>query len=300
LAQDSQFCHGTFFAKFNNGRFFFNGEAAWLYWSDRLLGDYLFTLAPITEKYLPSKETEQWRYLVETGFFAGPSKLSFLAAWSPGPDRRRNPRVAGENALIGKQSAAFVWHPTFDSFLGNYDVFRPYSFIFTYNYGSGVGAYNLSLDGYLRDALVLGGRLDFAVAANLNAYGTFMWADRTSSGYGWACMSPNDTNMPVYFTSTPNDGNIQFKINGAPTSPNIPETALGWEANVGVDWQLLEGFSTGFLLGYWQPGKWFSYACIDRSVVDWNAPAVGNNWGTRPNKTIDPIVAGQVTMSLSF
>ena len=35
VAQDSQYSHGSLFAKYNNGRFFFNSEAAWLYWTDR-------------------------------------------------------------------------------------------------------------------------------------------------------------------------------------------------------------------------------------------------------------------------
>ena len=38
LAQDSYYSHGTVFTKYNNGRFFFNAEAAWLYWTDRLSG----------------------------------------------------------------------------------------------------------------------------------------------------------------------------------------------------------------------------------------------------------------------
>ena len=38
LAQDSEFFHGTVYTKYNNGRFFFNAEAAWLYWTDRLSG----------------------------------------------------------------------------------------------------------------------------------------------------------------------------------------------------------------------------------------------------------------------
>ena len=121
--------------------------------------------------------------MVETGVFCGPAKVSFISAWTPGPDRRNS-------TLIGKQSAAFVWHPTFDLFLGNYDVFRPYSWLFTYNYGSGFNAYNLSLDGYLRDAWFLGSRVDYAVAANLNVYGTFAWMERTSNGYGWGAIAP--------------------------------------------------------------------------------------------------------------
>ena len=38
LAQDSEFFHGTVYTRYNNGRFFFNAEAAWLYWTDRLSG----------------------------------------------------------------------------------------------------------------------------------------------------------------------------------------------------------------------------------------------------------------------
>jgi hypothetical protein len=204
--------------------------------------------------------------------------VSFISAWTPGPDRRNS-------ALIGKQSAAFVWHPTFDLFLGNYDVFRPYSWLFTYNYGSGFNAYNLSLDGYLRDAWILGARVDYAVAANLNVYGTLL---KGLNGYGWVPFPAG-----IFLL-------LQFSINGASRSPNIPDRSLGWEVNAGFDWQLLEGFTVGFLAAYWQPGKWFNYACIDRSVPAWNVPTAANNFGTRPNKSIDPIFGSQVQMSLSF
>ena len=305
LGQDSEFFHGAVYTKYNNGRLFFNAEAAWLYWTDRLSGagalaavpDPTVTLgqaaAGATAVSPNPRYTEQWRAMVESGVLCGPAKVSFISAWTPGPDRRNS-------ALIGKQSAAFVWHPTFDLFLGNYDVFRPYSWLFTYNYGSGINAYNLSLDGYLRDAWLLGARVDYAVAANLNVYGTFIWAERTSNGYGWGCIAPNDAALPGQFAAIGNDGNVQFAINGAAGSPNIPDRSLGWEVDAGMDWQLLEGFTMGFLAAYWMPGKWFNFACIDRSVPGWNAPSPGNFWGTRPDKRIDPIFGGQVTMSLAF
>jgi hypothetical protein len=327
-ALDSNFFHGTAFVKLNNGRFFFNAEAAWLYWTDRVTGAGVLGTptgdegasflaganyaAPLffPPQYLPTpRYTEQWRFMVETGLYAGPAKVSLLYAKTPGPDRRNG-------QLIDKQSAAFVWHPTFDTFLGNYDVFRPYSFIFTYNYGSGFAAYNLSLDGYLRDAQVLAARLDFAAAANLNVYGTFMYAKRTSNGYGWGCISPlaiqsvAGAGAGSISVADNVDGNVHFNLNGnlgdgvttlGAAIPNIPDTALGYEINGGVDWQLLDGFTTGLLVGYWQPGKWFNYACIDRSVIGWrNTPGATNNWGTRPDKTIDPIIAGQFTMTFSF
>jgi hypothetical protein len=279
IAQDSYYSHGTVFTKYNNGRYFFNAEAAWLYWTDRL-SDPTLLQSPPNPRY-----TEQWRLMAETGVICGPAKMSALYAWSPGPDRRNF-------ALIGKQQAAFVWHPTFDTFLGNFDVFRPYSFLLSYNYGSGFNAYNLSNDGYMRDSWVLATRFDYAVAANLNLYGSFMWAERTSNGYGWGCISPATPATPT--------GNVAFAINGAAGSPNIPDRALGWEVDTGFDWKLLEGFTTSFLIAYWAPGKWFNYACIDRSVPAWNIPVAGNFFGARPDKTINPIVGGQVNMAVSF
>ena len=231
--------------------------------------------------------------MVETGFLAGPVKLSLLYAWSPGPDRRNG-------ALIGRQSAAFVWHPTFDTHLDNYSVFVPYAQIFGYNYGSGLEAYNLSFNGYVRDARVLAARLDYAMAANLNLSATFFWAERTTNGYGWGLIAPNDTLMPPQFISIPNDGNIQFAINGAAGSPNIPDPSLGYEFNAGFEWMLLEKWTVQFLFGYWQPGKWFNYACIDRSVPAWNIPSAGNSFGTNPGKSIDPVIGGTISLHLSL
>jgi len=40
---------------------------------------------------------------------------------------------------------------------------------------------------------------------------------------------------------------------------------------------------------YWQPGRWFNYGCIDKSVPDWAAPSSLNNWGVKADRFIDPI-----------
>jgi hypothetical protein len=300
VALDSQFTHGTAFFKFFCGRFFVNAEAAWLYWSDRYSGSDVFT--PGLDIATSPRYVEQWRYMVEAGVVSGPSKISVLYSRTPGPDRRNG-------ALIDKQSAAFVWHPTYDQHLANWDVFRPYNFLLAYNYGAGLNAYNLSGDGYMRDAWVLATRFDYAVAANLNIYGTFLWAERTNNGYGWGCVAPNDPADPLLAGNTvpvllapsgTNNGNVRIALNGAPGSPNIPDPALGWEVMLGADWQLLEGLIFGAQAAYWRPGKWFNYACVDRSVPGWDVPAAGNFWGTRPDRTIDPILGGQVTLGFSF
>ncbi len=283
LAQDSELFHGSVFVKYNDGRLFFNSEAAWLYWTDRFSGQ-IQEVGPPNPRYV-----EQWRYMTECGIMVGPAKISFLHAWLPGPDRRNG-------ALIGKQSAAFTWHPTFDSHLGNFSIFRPYAYILSYSYGAGLKAYDLSANGFMRDAWVLAARLDYAVASNLNSFISAVWAERTSKGYGWGCLAPNDS----AFNGFPNDGNISLNINGAAGSPNIPDGALGYEVSTGVDWKLLEGWTLTGVFAFWQPGRWFNYACIDRSVPGWNVPSPGNLYGVRPDRQIHPVMGGEVSMSFGF
>ncbi len=288
VAQDSEYCHGSIFAKYMNGRVFFNAEAAWLYWTDR----YSDPTGLLSQNGIPAatRYIEQWRYMVETGCLAGPARISFLGAMTPGPDRRNG-------IFIGKQAAAFVWHPTFDTHLGNFSVFRPYAYIFSYDYGSGLNAYNLSRDGFTRDATVLAGRLDYAVAANLNVFGSFAWAERTSNGYSWGCIGPNAAagNFPG-----PLNGNIDFNSNRYATSPNIPDHGLGYEIDAGFDWKLLDRWQIGMVFGYWQPGKWFKYACIDRSVPDWHSGNAGNLFGTRPDRPLDAVIGGEFSSKFEF
>ncbi len=284
VAQDSELTHGTAFLKYNNGRFFFNAEAAWLYWTDRWH-------AGVNERIPPNIQyIEQWRYMIQAGAVAGPAMVTLLHAWTPGPDRRNG-------VLIDRQPAAFVRHGNFDRHLGNFDVFRPFSYLFSYNYGAGLNAYNLSGDGYVRDASVLAGRLDYAVAANLNIYGSIFYANRTSHGYSWGSIGPNAG--AGAFGADP-DGNLDITINRYPLSPNIPDTALGYEIDLGLEWKLLEGWNAGVVVGYWQPGKWFSYACIDRSVPGWQTGVAGNFFGTRPDRTIDPVIGGELALTFEF
>ena len=88
-------------------------------------------------------------------------------------------------------------------------MFRPYCYMFGYNYGAGLNAYNLNRNGYMRDAFVLAARLDYAVASNLNLFGTFVYANRTSNGYSWGCIGPNAGRGA--FGSCP-DGNLEFQF----------------------------------------------------------------------------------------
>ncbi|MGO8878387.1 MAG: hypothetical protein ACLQMS_02600, partial [Desulfomonilaceae bacterium] len=301
---DADLFHGTVYEKYNNGRFFLNSELAWLYWTDRFgadprngngpmpvpppIGAPQFPYGPPQTRYI-----EQLRAAIETGLICGPAKLSFLSVWTPGPDRRNG-------AYIDRQPAAFVRHPNYDARLGNYSLVIPYAYLFTYNYGSGLNAYNLNKDGYLRDAFVLAGRLDYAVASNLNLFGTFFWAQRTSVGYEWGCLRPqidDDTHLAT--------GNIDFSrvtpgsyMSQNPNTPNITDRSLGYEIDLGFNWKLLEAWQFGMTASYWAPGNWFGYACIDRSDPNWNQ----NNFATggTHNRSIDAVIGGQFNITSSF
>ncbi|MDR3604057.1 MAG: hypothetical protein P4L38_05465, partial [Syntrophaceae bacterium] len=103
------------------------------------------------------------------------------------------------------------------------------------------------------------------------------WADRTSqSGYGWGFIRP-DTTHPGMVTWADRAG-----------APNIPDPNLGYEIGTGMDWKLLEGFTLTLTTSYWKPGKWFSYACVDKAIPKWSL-AAAKGWGILPNRGIDPV-----------
>ena len=165
--------------KYSDGRWFFNAELDWVNRITRFQRSQ-DGASPARTGYV-----EAWRWMVETGFMAGPGKVSFIYAWLPGPDRRHG-------VLIDRQ-------PYFYGF-ANHGVFDPYGLVMNFYYGAGLGLFNLNTDGYMNDASIAALRLDYAVAANLNVFTSFFWADRTSPhGYGWGFMRPAATGSRVEF-----------------------------------------------------------------------------------------------------
>ena len=140
------------------------------------------------------------------------------------------------------------------------------------------------------DASVLAARVDYAVASNLNVFGSFLYAKRVSHGYGWGYIRPTAT------------GGVGYAPTGtylAP-SPAIPDDALGWEVTTGVTWNLLDSCILDVSAAYWKPGKWFNYACIDKAVPGWDAPAAGNFWGVFPDRSIDPVIGVITSLMVYF
>ncbi|MEJ2718453.1 MAG: hypothetical protein P8182_15180 [Deltaproteobacteria bacterium] len=280
---DEDFRHGSAYVKFSNGRFFLNSELAYLERITKRHGAHPLYF-------------ESWRYMTELGVCTGPAKLSFLYTFMPGPDRRYGIRIDRQPF---HQMAPF----------GTHDLHRPYSYLLGYAYGAGVDAYDLNGNGYINDAAVLAARLDYAAASNLNLFASFLTAQRTSHGYGWGFMRPiqegrvtrslNGTGVAEDEISwTPA---IRYRpIGGANPAPSIPDRDLGWEIQAGFDWNLLQQYLFHFLIAYWQPGKWFNYACIDRGVPNWDVPGPGNNWGVNPGRSIDGVVGVEVYLLAEF
>lgn len=282
---------GVYYLKYYNGRVFFNAEASHYTRMQKYqqsmdstpggagtltAGGFGSSLAP---DYL-----EDWRFLVIAGAAMGPMKVSGLWFRSEGLDRR-----AG--VLIDRQGYFLAGgRPT----LSNTVVFLPYSWLLVHQYGGGNNAFGLSSnDGGLYDAIALAARIDYAVAANLNTWLSFIWADRNSKSYPWGYISVTN-NYNTQYNNTP--GNLF----GAQASPSIPDANLGWEVNLGLDWRLLEGLRLEALAGYWQPGKWFNYACVDFGVPNWNTPNQASNWGINPARNIGAVMGGYVSFVTEF
>lgn len=309
-AYDTDVCHGTVYLKFNNGRFFFNTEWAYWYENSRLARSVSDINSPgMAPNKLNGKGLDywvgSWRRMVEFGGAAGPAKATFLYAYLPGPDRR-NGYVYDDQSFI--QAAG----------QGNYTVFRPYSYLLGYVYGSGVNAYDTGRYGYFSAAEVLASRLDYALAANLNIFGSFLWAQRSTHGYSWGFLRPTKDPQVTHIVNPGASGFTNFikwipyvNYQNNDGAPNVPDRDLGWEVTGGFEWELLDRYKLRATAAYWKPGKWFSYACVDRGVAGWNqqsrtnyqATPVSNPvspYGVNPDRDIDAILGGEVALTVQF
>lgn len=303
-SRDFQENYGGAYFKYNNGRFFLNAE----YEFDRVIEDRIGNLTTATGNQVPPLYTNFDAGAVEAGVLAGPAKVSVIGAWFTGDDYRYGTRQGTAEALClvatGKQSDT----------TSNTGMFRPYSYLMIYGYGLGTSFAKDTGNGFVQDASVYAARLDYAAAANLNIYGSFTWAEKFSrSGDLWGCLRPVPLTSAAAPANTYPAGKVVY-LNanygsgsgaGSNNTPTIPDNALGYEFDAGFDWKLLEGLTARCTVGYWVPGKWFSYACVDKNIPNWGLYTAGsgswaNNFFTNPGKTIDPIWGMEFKVEGSF
>jgi hypothetical protein len=317
---------GVIYAKYNNGRFFLNGEVDFFLSTVRnrpnvagvssLNGSANVALDAGTGSVFQTTYTEMWRAAVELGALIGPAKVTFMWSWIPGFDRRHGIYIDRQpNAMWISENAQIVdaedWfrppgmvtlHPDFS----NAGFFLPYSYLLAHQYSGGVGTnmrrpfMTRNGDGQLVDANVYGARIDYAVAANLNLWCSFLWAERVSHGYGWGHLS---LPIPPIAPEEP-DWTVMYDNKGRYTAPSpaIPNNFLGYEIGFGLDWQLLEALRLHSRLAVWQPGDWWKFACTSKDNMFWTTPWASPfaNWGINPNRAIDPIFGLQVTLAGEF
>jgi len=291
----SQFFGFTNF-KYFNGRFFFNAEVGFYHEFYRQNG-----LAVNSANLPQTRYWELWGGVMECGAVAGPAKISCLWAYYPGPDRRGGKLIDRQPTIVP------IFSPN-----GGVNLYLPYSLLLGFDYGSGNGSISRSSDhGFITDASTYGVRLDYAVAANLNAYATFLYANRVSQGYGWGWIRPDPAEGASVTSPALQYGNNGTKDNVPPTgnlvdlsfaigAPNILERDLGYEIGGGMDWKLIEGCTLRARMAYWKPGAWFKYACVDRRQHNWDIPNAGNRWGINPNREIDPIFGARISLEIDF
>jgi hypothetical protein len=318
--RDSTIEDGSVYFKYNNGRYFFNSEVAWV----RVQSTYQPPRNPeVTEDaggslYAPYSN-EAWKFMTELGVLCGPAKLSLFYSWVPGPDRRHGIWIKNQSWENIPWNGPFGTYPIGNLF-GTAQAFLPYSLLMSYQYGAGLNAINFNGEGYMTDASSWGARVDYAVAANLNVYTTFFYANRVSKGWGWGTLVPvsefSHIGVAVLGTNTAGANYTASQNNFAlgAAAPNIPDDALGWELTGGADWRLLEGMSLSMRLAYWRPGRWFNFACVDKRLVTFtnatgpwlgqptatDGAAEGLSWGVNPNRTIDPIWGFQTNLVFDF
>ncbi len=240
-ALDQNLSQYLIYFKYFNGRFFANAEYEWITVDahqsyNTNTGLPLATAAP--------RFIEEYLLFTEAGLVCGPGKLSFMYGRSSGPVLNN-----------GNRTKLFVAQGM------NYQVTEPYNFLMFQTYGGGNQQFFNDGTGQMGDAFAYAGRLDYAIASNLNFFGTYMWAHRLEkngvfkghySNTGAPASAASRTLFVTQnFGAAPGPGGI---------NPYVDDGFIGWEANAGVDWKLLEGLTWNVRYAYWQPGDWFTQA----------------------------------------
>jgi len=226
---------------------------------------------------------ESLRFMADAHVQFGPAVFALFYSHMPGADRRHGILIRKQPFISAVPQVAL-------------DPFSPVTTLLAYRFGGGVNS-----PGDLSDASVIAGRIDYALAANLSVHASILHATRVSHGYGWGWIRPALNNFgQVAYDAELATFLVPPRTPFTENIPAIPSRDLGWEVGTGLTWQLLQQFIVEFTLSYWKPGRWFNYACVDKSVTGWDNPTAANNWGINPARTIDPVLGIELVILSSF
>jgi hypothetical protein len=268
--------------KYNNGRFFFNAEADWFnrWVGGRGTANPTSGPSSSTSLVVQNQNNAAWLYGVDFGAMCGPSKVTVNYVRATGDDP--STRITTEDAVAGDTGVT-------DCYM------KQWGYLMYFMYGTGDG-WDAAGYGQPTNFQHVGGRLDYAVAANLNIFGVYAYAWRDQ---------PNAYRLggdyKIGARAWTNDDSI------AGVGHVVPDSAreIGWEVDFGANWKLLENLTWNTTFAYWQPGTWWSYAYPNTAYLysigvtpTSNTSEANAIFGA--GRKIDPLMALETTLLIQF
>jgi hypothetical protein len=282
-------------AKYFNGRYFLNAE-----------GDYFNrwragrgtadpgngTPTDANMRVREGRDNTAWLYALELGGLAGPAKITLNYARATGDDP--STRHTSEDAAVGESGITSCY-------------MKEWGYLMYYMYGTGDG-WDAAGWGQPTNFHHLGGKVDYAVASNLNMRLIYSQAWRDQ---------PNAYRMGGDYrigAQTWSNEDIRLSQLGTFRGQAVPDSArdIGWECDLGFDWKLLENFTWSATFAYWKPGNWWGYALPNTANIyrTLNGGAATGNPNNTPagealatfnlGRDIDPLFAAETTLLIKF
>jgi hypothetical protein len=249
--------------KYFDGRVFFNGEADWFnrWRSGRGSADPATNVPPFRDR--EGRDNDGWLYGVEFGALGGPSKVTLNYVRATGDDPAT--RKTSDDAADSESGITSCY-------------MKPWGYLMYYMYGAGDG-WDAAGYGQPTNFHHAGVRIDYAVASNLNVNLVYSraWRDQPNAyrlGGDYRIRASAFTNDDIRTAQGINpDPQARYPGHAVPDHARD----IGWEADLGVDWKLLEGLTWSTTFAYWKPGNWWSYAYPNTAHLYYIGTAPNNN-----------------------